>query len=97
MPLRSSRLAGLLDLEQGLVDLERTHGATLAENANHQDCLEDVKGNQAEKREDEIQHVETNVAVLSAQTRVKMSRVAKGGVEGDVAGADEQDRRRRQE
>lgn len=73
--------------------MEHTHGPSLAEDAEHQNRLENVKANQAKQREDDVQHVKTNVAVFPAQARVEVPGVAKGGIESNIPGADEQYRR----
>lgn len=73
----------------------RTHRSPLSQDADDKDCLQDVVEDKANQREEKVENVKTDVAVITRQTRGKVAGPAESGVQRNISGADEEHRRRR--
>lgn len=70
---------------------EHTHWAELAQHPQHQDGFEQEEQNQANQREELVQHVEADVAVVAARhARVEMAGPRECRVKGDISSTNEQ-------
>lgn len=74
----------------------RTHRSPLSQDAEDKDGLQDIVEDEANQREEKVENVKTDVAVITRQTRGKVAGPAEGGVQRNIPRADEEHRRRRE-
>lgn len=69
----------------------RTHGPELAQNPNDQESLQGEEDHQTDEREEQVQHVERDIAIVGCRVGGEFAGPVEARIQCDVSRSDEED------